>query len=273
VSAEPFTSHVDDDAAVNWSDDLEELHEESTRSHFIDRWTRSAIIARIGELPPSPVVLDAGCSTGHLLRDLDADLPAAELIGVDLVASGLRKAHEAVPRARLMRADVCALPLDDASVDVVVSANLLEHVPDDRGALREINRVLRPGGRAVLVVPAGPRSYDYYDRFLGHERRYARRELGTKASDAGLDVLEQRSIGALLYPPFAAVKARNRLLRHGLEGAALEEQVARDIAATQDSRVGNALWRAEEALRRTGVRLPFGIRWLVVARRPVSVVA
>ena len=76
---------------------------------------------------------------------------------------------------------MCALPFADASVAAAVSANLLEHVPDDERALAELRRVLRPGGRAVIVVPASPGVYDYYDRFLGHERRYARGELASKA--------------------------------------------------------------------------------------------
>ena len=120
------------------------------------------------------MIVDLGCSTGYLLEQLAAAHPDGLLIGVDLVASGLRKAHRHVPTARLLQADVCALPLEDASVDAAVSANLLEHVPDDRAALAELRRVLRAGARAVFVVPAGPGNYDYYDRFLGHERRYGR---------------------------------------------------------------------------------------------------
>ena len=86
--------------------------------------------------------------------------------------------------------------------------------------------MLRPGGRAVIVVPAGPGTYDYYDRFLGHERRYGRGELAGKARAAGLEVLEDAHLGALLYPAFWAVKKRNRRRYDHLRGAALEERVA-----------------------------------------------
>src|SRR2546423_258105 len=80
------------------------------------------------------------------------------------------------------------LPLGEASVDAVVSATLLEHVPDDRRVLTELRRVLRPGAPAVVVVPAGPGLYDYYDRFLGHRRRYGRGELAARARSVGLQV-------------------------------------------------------------------------------------
>jgi SAM-dependent methyltransferase len=268
--AEPaaFLSYVDADPSVNWSDDLEQLHEESSRTHFLDRWTRSAIIQGIGPLPVQPTIADIGCSTGFLLDDLRRMHQAATLVGVDLIGAGLEKAHRLVPSARLLRADVCDLPIADGAIDAVVSANLLEHVPDDRGALQEFARVLRSGGRAVIVVPAGPRTYDYYDRFLGHERRYARHELARKCAAVGLEVLQDTYVGSLLYPAFWLVKRRNRRRYGGLEGEALERQVTADIARTHDSRIGAATWPVEQWLPERGVRLPFGIRSLVVARRP-----
>jgi len=253
---------------VNWSEDLEELHEQSSRTHFIDVWTRRAIIARLGALPAEPTVLDLGCSSGHLLVDLRAALPDAGLIGVDLVASGLRKARRQVPDARLLLADACALPLASASVDGAVSANLLEHVPDDERALAEIFRVLRPGARAVIVVPVGPGNYDYYDRFLGHERRYAKGELAGRAAAVGLQVLEDMYLGAPLYPAFWATKQRNRRRHGALEGRALEAKVRADIERTGDSPLGRLACRIEERLLVFGVRLPFGIRGLTVLARP-----
>ena len=259
----PFLSYTDD-PSVNWSDELEGFHEESSRSHFIDVWTRASILGRIRLLPDIATIVDLGCSTGYLLEEIRASHPQATLIGIDLVASGLEKAHVLVPDARLLQADACDLPLADGSVDAVVSANLLEHIPDDGRALAEIARVLRPGGPAVLIVPSGPGTYDYYDRFLGHERRYGRGELAGKARSAGLEVIEDRYIASLIYPVFWLVKKRNRRRYGQLEGEALQQRVARDIAGTRDSRIGSALRRLEEGLR---LRLPFGIRNLVVLRK------
>jgi SAM-dependent methyltransferase len=262
--SEPFASYVVEEHAVNWSAELEELHEESSRAHFIDVWTRRAMLARLGELSGSPTVVDIGCSTGYLLEDVRTNIPAASLIGVDLVAGGLRKAHANVPEATLLQADACALPLKDASADAIVSANLLEHVPDDRKALSEMRRILRPGARAVVVVPVGPGNYDYYDRFLGHERRYARGELASKARAAGLAVLEDVFLGAPVYPAFCLVKQINRRRRDHLEGAELQARVEHDIARTNDSSLGHLACRLEERLLAWGIALPFGIRGLTV---------
>lgn len=264
---EPFVSYAGDDASVNWSEELEAVHAEASRTHFLDRWTRKAIIDGVGPLAPEATVADLGCSTGFLLEDLHEAHPDAVLIGVDMIAAGLRKAHAAVPQARLLQADVCELPLENQSLDAVVSANLLEHVPDDRRALGEIARVLKPGRPAAIVVPAGPGTFDYYDRFLGHERRYARGELAEKCRAAGLEPREDRHLASLLYPPFWLVKQRNRRRYDGLRGDALEARVTQDIANTRDSRVGERTWQLEDRLVRAGVRLPFGIRSLVVAWR------
>ena len=259
----PFLSYTTQ-ASTNWSDDLERLHEEASRTHFLDVWTRSAVIHGIGSLPDGSTVADLGCSTGYLLEDIKKRYSTATLIGVDLVRSGLTKAHRLVPSARLLQADVCALPLADGCVDAIASANLLEHVPDDGATLLEIARVLRPGARAVIVVPAGPGTYDYYDRFLGHERRYARGELGRRAREAGLEVIDDFHLASLLYPAFWVVKKRNRWQYDHLEGDLLEQRVADDIAGTRDSRIGRALGEVERGLR---LRLPFGIRNIVVLRR------
>jgi len=264
----PITGHVSFEHAVNWPEDLEELHEESSRTHFIDVWTRRAMLARLGPLSAVPTVIDVGCSTGYLLDDLRRAIPAVRLIGVDLVAGGLRKAHAKLPEAVLLQADVCALPLEDASVDAALSANLLEHVPDDEQALSEVFRILRPGARAAIVVPVGPGNYDYYDRLLGHERRYARGELARKAAAAGFEVLEDFHLGALLYPAFWAVKQRNRRRYGHLQGAALEDKVRADIEGTSDSACGHLACRIEEWMLAHRVKLPLGIRGLTVLERP-----
>jgi SAM-dependent methyltransferase len=263
----PYAEGLD----VNWSDDLEELHREASRDHFIDVWTRRALLdAALPALTQGGVIVDAGCSSGYLLEDLRAERPDATLIGVDLVAAGLRRAHALVPEATLLLADVCDLPLADGGVDAVVSANLLEHVPDDVGALREFARVLRPGGRAAIVVPAGPSTYDYYDRFLGHERRYARGEMARKGREAGLHVVADHHLGSFLYPAFWAVKQRNKRKHPNPSETEMQALVERDIARTSESRLGAATTTLERKLIGRGVSLPFGIRSFTVLERPAA---
>jgi SAM-dependent methyltransferase len=266
----PFLSYVETDADVNWSDDLEALHEESTRDHFIDVWTRDAVLSALRPaIRPGVVVADIGCSTGYLLEDLRNRHPEAVLVGADLVAAGLRKAHLSVPQAALILADVTRLPIADASVDAIASVNVLEHVPDDAGALAEMARVLKPGAPAAIVVPAGPSLYDYYDRMLGHERRYAPGELAGRARSAGLEVVVDTHLGWTLYPAFWAKKKINRLRHADPSPTELEQLVAQDIASTEQSRVGQAAMQLERAAFKRRVKPRFGIRNFVVLRHPI----
>jgi hypothetical protein len=116
-------------------------------------------------------------------------------------------------------------------------------------------------------VPAGPSTYDYYDRFLGHERRYARHELARKGEAAGFRVVTDHHLGSVLYPAFWMVKRRNRRRYPDPSNEEMQQLVERDIARTKGSRVGAAACVLERALLRGGIALPFGIRSLVVLER------
>jgi trans-aconitate methyltransferase len=96
---------------VNWSEDLEEFHEESTRAHPIEVLTRGSMLSLLDPLTTTPTIVEVGCSTGYLLEDLRAAFPSARLIGLDLIASGLHKAHATLPDCILAQADARELPL------------------------------------------------------------------------------------------------------------------------------------------------------------------
>ncbi|WP_251329482.1 class I SAM-dependent methyltransferase [Haloplanus pelagicus] len=104
-------------------------------------------------LPPAPTVLDIGCGDGA--RTL-ANLPAGS-IGLDISRRGLELARETVPGARLVQADMTALPVRTDSVDAVTAYHAVFHVPRERhpDVYREFARVLRPGGSVLLTLPSG----------------------------------------------------------------------------------------------------------------------
>ena len=92
-------------------------------------------------------------------------------------------------RGDVVRADVTALPFADESFDGAVLGEVLEHVEDDRGALGEVARVLRPAGVLAVSVPADPRRFGPSDEWAGHVRRYEREELQEAVRSAGFEIL------------------------------------------------------------------------------------
>lgn len=246
-----------DVAGIAWSAEHEALHEEPSKNHFIDVFTRRFCLRLLSQaLGPGAVFCDVGCSTGYLLEDVFLRFPGTVLAGTDLVAEGLSKCHRRLPEALLFQADVLSLPFGDGSADALACVNVLEHVENDRAALRELSRVLRPGGRGVLVVPAGPHLFDCYDEMLLHYRRYSSRELIGKAEESGFKVAFATSLGWSLYPPFSATKRWNQWRYKRCTRAEKLALVEAQIQGTTDSALGHCLLGIEEFFL---CRIPFSI--------------
>ena len=109
----------------------------------------------------------------------------------------------------VVRADAVHLPFADAGLDLVTALDVLEHLDDDRSAAAEIRRVLRPGGRVVVTVPADMRLWSAHDEAVGHVRRYARAEIVALLRGAGLEVESVRSWMVLLRPAVALQRRRS----------------------------------------------------------------
>jgi len=151
-------------------------------------------------------------------------MPHAQLIGSDYVRGPLEEVARRLPDVPLLQFDLVKCPLPDASVDVVVLLNVLEHIEDDVGAVRQLARILKPGGAVVIEVPAGPHLYDVYDKVLMHYRRYRLSGLKRLLRAAGLSPsalgcgngvrLAYRSVGRhcamLVREPLAAQAQRGQ---------------------------------------------------------------
>jgi arsenite methyltransferase len=111
----------------------------------------------LGRIEPGSVVLDLGCGAGtDLLIAAQMTGSAGRVIGVDMTATMLERAHQSATEMGLENVElheslIEALPLADASVDVVISNGVIDLVPDKDAVLDEIDRVLRPGGRLQLA--------------------------------------------------------------------------------------------------------------------------
>lgn len=117
----------------------------------------AAAVAELG-LREGDRVLDAGCGTGRALTPLRAAVgPSGAVLGADLTPAMLQAAVRAGRDrdGQLLLADVAALPLRSSSLDAVFGAGLISHLPDPAENLRELARVVRPGGTLALFHPIG----------------------------------------------------------------------------------------------------------------------
>ena len=143
-------------------------------------------------------ILDAGCGSGGMTRYLSR---FGRVTGIDLAPEALDLARKR-KLSRLARSSVGATPFLDASFDVVTSFDVLYHlnVRDDSAALEEIHRVLRPGGIALIRLPAFDWIRGAHDEVVHTRHRYTRDELSGKLEDAGFRLEHATYANFLLFP-------------------------------------------------------------------------
>jgi SAM-dependent methyltransferase len=153
-----------------------------------------------------PFVADDAAEVGAGVGTFSARLLAAGVKRLLLLepdpelAAELERRFGADPRVELVPDAVpgsSTLAGSAGSFGLVLCQNVLEHVADDAGAVRELAAALRPGGHLAVLVPAHPRLYGSLDRAYGHERRYTRERLERLVADAGLELRELRSFNLL----------------------------------------------------------------------------
>ncbi len=160
------------------------------RSLF-DRVHESVLGLVARDLPSPGVILDAGCGTGRLLRKARIRYPGARLIGVDPAEGMIEKARRMMPGAAFFVGSAEAIPLPDALVDLAISTVSFHHWRDQEQGVREIRRVLRPGGQFLLADMVLPR---FLINLLHHGRIRTADEMKAIFGQAGLEVRSQHRL-------------------------------------------------------------------------------
>jgi SAM-dependent methyltransferase len=185
---------------------------------------------------------------------------------------GHRIALDLDPRG-LEAGDVCGsvteLPFASDTFDVVSAFDVIEHCADESAALSQIARVLVPGGRLLMSVPAYEWAWTNHDVLNHHQRRYTRRRAVAAVEAAGFEVLRATYAFTGTFPAFAADRVITRLRERRLPTPDLEAGVVAplpEVGATVEKVLLGGTSFDHRWLRRRD--LPFGSSVLVAARLP-----
>lgn len=209
--------------------------------------------------PPPHRLLDLGCGTGALAAELTR---LGAVHGLDVSAEAIRFARRRALE-RLCVGSAERLPYAADVFDAVAAVDVVEHV-DDRSALAEIVRVLRPGGLALLHVPAFPFLWGEHDVAAHHLRRYRRAQLRALVERHGLLIERVSYVNLLVFPAAATVRLLKRLVGWPPAGRPPRPEIY-DLPAWLNARLTDVL-RVERAAMRH-VNLPVGVSLLCLARK------
>lgn len=202
-------------------------------------------------------VLDFGCGTGAFLPYLER---FGRVQAVDGDEDAVAFCHQRGRKEVLTVPARAALPFADATFDLVTTLDVIEHIDDDVAALRELHRVMRPGGLLLVAVPAFMFLWGDQDEISHHRRRYTDGTLRSTLCAADFAVERSSYFNTWMFPPIAAVRVARRLIR-----PPSADRTDFDVGPAALNRVLSRLFASEAALVSRG-RLPFGASLLALAR-------
>ena len=202
----------------------------------------------------NPKILDVGCGTGGNLEML-ASFGAAE--GVDVSDDALEYCQQKGLKAHKGLAE--ALPFEDESFDVITALDVVEHLDDDIAGLKEMNRVLKKGGRKLVFVPAFMWLWGVQDDVSNHRIRYTKKQIVERLEKAGFDIERATYANWTFFAPILGGRALMKLT-----GIKPESENNVNISALNG--VFGKLLGAERFFLKN-FNFPFGVSIVIVAKK------
>jgi SAM-dependent methyltransferase len=172
------------------------------------------VLDRLG-LPPQARILDAGCGSGRNMVELQR---RGTVTGVELSHTSVELARQR-GAGEVIEGSVLEMPFPDASFDLAVSLDVIEHLEDDLTALRELRRVIAPGGALLVTVPAYQWLWSGHDVINHHHRRYTGGSLKRVAEQAGWRQERTTHFNSLLLPVAILLRVLDRFNRKTTESS------------------------------------------------------
>lgn len=211
-------------------------------------------LSRSGTAPRR--VLDVGSADGPSVGWMTG---RHERFTVDVLPEGLVPGYG-------VRGSATELPFADAAFDVVGAFDVVEHCESEEQALAELSRVLAPGGRLLLAVPAYEWAWSDHDVRAGHYRRYTRGRLERAVRGAGLEVERATYAFTGVFPLFAADRLLRRLRRRHAHEPATGPQRLGEVPRVVERALLAVSHRESTVLARRD--LPFGSSVFLAATKP-----
>lgn len=235
--------------------------------HFWRRAKRELVLQwlgeALGESHPPLRLLDVGGATSLVTRELSAHgevtVVEPEASCVDLLAGDTR--------VRAVQGGLPGLPVE-GPFDVITLLDVLEHLDDDLGSLRELFSLLRPGGLLLLTVPAYQWMWSEHDVVLHHRRRYTLGRLTAVVRNSDFEILRSSYYTSLLLPVMAAQRVASRVKPKRRAAGEHPEYDVKVPAAPLNTALSAAM-RLERGLL-GHARLPAGGAVIALCRRPLA---
>jgi SAM-dependent methyltransferase len=164
--------------------------------HWWYRERRTIIARELRKFPKPGKAIEIGAAGGG--NSLTVQRQGWDVLATEYSEAGVRIARQRGLNA--VHADARKLPVEDASMDLLIAFDVLEHIEEDHRAAAEIFRVLKPGGTALIAVPCDMALWSVHDELQFHFRRYSRETLTSLVETAGLQVESLWSWNVLLRP-------------------------------------------------------------------------
>lgn len=207
------------------------------------------------------LLLDCGAGTGLFAEEMQAHCRVKVL---DDHEEALRILRTRFRDDQILSLAGDRVPLPDGSLEYVTALDVLEHVPDDAAVVRGFHRLLKPGGLAVVTVPASMALWSDWDVALHHFRRYDRAQLRALFPAADWEIVHVNYTNVVVYP---AVWAIRRLRAWQKKKETAGASVARSEDKIPPAPINSLLRGTFVNMARWRVPFPFGVSLLLVARR------